>query len=824
MDLKGGNRSGFGGVGKMLMKWWPLVGVVLYSTAMGCYLMHVGSWDLSIPWSYAFPAYDDVWQLHLTKSVLDSGWILENSYLGAPAGAHWYINAAPQTSSLHSMLLWVLGLFIDDAVRAQQVYFLLNFPLIAALTYLAARTLKIGRIPSILVAVLFSFISYRFNTQFYSYLGNYFCIPLALIPVYWTVLGRFADEADQRGSGSSFLGSLFGRTFLCAAACIVVVVLSDGYYAFFTLLLLGFAIGIRILRGDWRAPSRLLLPIGLVVLLIGLATVMMMPLKHYQNAHREEFYPGGVLDPVMVKHPFEAEVYSTSLKMLVAPLPGAHRVDVMAQIGNEMLATHNQVRKFEQGVVVPLGVLGSVLLFLCFGLIGVQAAGKAPAVMRGDEGGYLLRLIWSSLALALFAFLCAIEGGLGTLIAFIYPSIRAYERFGVFLLLILYFGAAAAATAFMRAEHDRRSLLIRTAVVVIVAFLAHLDQIPINAWRGKETDQRRFLAERSFVQKLEGELPAGAMVYNYPYSQYLSDNRYYGWGAYGQIRLYLHSKALRWSNGSGKNTAVERWHERMAALPVEQLLTEMAAAGFKSVVVDRMVVGDDEYEEFKLAAAKVGATLEQEDPESRLAAFMLKNPGYRISYDDEFDKPLFLDITNPDAISDDYPIATAINRTRLIQLLAARGKIGELHLTEKESPEVFRSAGGAQRIGDQKIDVAGLEGDIQCSVESGDTVLVTLRNDTNSPWQLNAGRLPLTIGVNLLAPDGSVLLWDPGLRINENVVVDEGQSVSLHFPMAGLRAQLSQAGLAKPAFARFGLLQEGNAWSNSINCKIQVVP
>lgn len=811
-----------GGEGLALtwQRWWPLAVVVLYSTIVGCYLMHVGSWDLSVPWNYPFPTFDEMWQLHLTKSVLDNGWILQNQYLGAPDVAKWYINPAPQTSSLHSALLWLLGFFIKDAVQAQQVYYLLNFPLIAASTYVAARVLRLGRVPAMLVAALFAFLSYRFNYQYYSYLPNYFCIPLALIPVYWTMMGRYADEADARTSLRRLLRS---RTFWVGAGCIALVALSDGYYAFFTLLFLGFAVGARVLRGDWRKPRRLLAPVVLIMVLIGLASAMMLPLKEYQRTHHEEFYPGGVLDPSMVKHPFEAELYSTSLKLLVAPLPGAHRIPLFGEIGNKLLASSNEIRKHAQGVVVPLGVLASGLLFLCFALIAAQATGWTMSLGCGDTDGYLLRLVWISLALSLLAFLCAIEGGLGTLIAFVYPSIRAYERMGVFLILVLYLGAAAAATAFIRGAPTDKARLVRIGLVMAIALLAHLDQIPANTWRGKEEDRVRFLAERAFVHKVEASLPAGAMVYNYPYSQYLSDSPYYGWGAYGHIRLYMHSHALRWSNGSGKNTAVDSWHARQAGQAPERLLAEMAAVGFRGVVVDRMVVGDEEYERFKRAAEQVGAGAPYEDASSRQAFFTLPDPGYRLSYDARFESPASLVVYNRKAFEVDRAFPAELRPQDIAQILANQPGTGEVRITPQQYPDAFRDpAKLMQGAGTKAIDMTKLEGALQCMPDEHGNVALTLRNGSDFPWALNAGNLPLTIGVNLEAADGSILVWDQGLRVSDRVRLDEGKVLKLSFPMSTIKEHALTAAGGKPVFARFALLQEGNAWSNTIECKVQV--
>jgi hypothetical protein len=100
-------------------------------------MLGLWSWDLSIPLFYTNA--DDIWQLALTKVLHDTGWVLTNPYLGAPEVASWHHNAAAQTSALHSVLMLALSPFIHDAVQLQQIYYLLNFPLIVLTSFIACR-------------------------------------------------------------------------------------------------------------------------------------------------------------------------------------------------------------------------------------------------------------------------------------------------------------------------------------------------------------------------------------------------------------------------------------------------------------------------------------------------------------------------------------------------------------------------------------------------------------------------------------------------------------------------------------------------------------
>ncbi len=267
------------------------------------------NWDFSVPMIYT--KHDDVWPLVLTKVLVDTGWVLDNPYLGAPDIAHWQYHAAAQTSAIHSLIMLALSQFIDDAVRVQQVYYLLNFSLISLASYLACRLLGISKIASASVAMLFAFTNYRIQLMFYAFIPNYFAVPLSLVPVFWILTGQFAAYfSTGHGLKAEIIEFLRSRKFWISSFSVLLVTLSDGYYAFFTLLLLVFSAAMRAIYGDIRKPARLIAPVLFIALLISTALLMSLPLAEYKRANPGEFYPGGKADTELFRKPMEAEVYS----------------------------------------------------------------------------------------------------------------------------------------------------------------------------------------------------------------------------------------------------------------------------------------------------------------------------------------------------------------------------------------------------------------------------------------------------------------------------------------------------------------------------------
>ncbi len=781
-------------------------------------------WDLSVPWGYDPKlGKDDIWQLTLTKSLLDNGWILNNKYLGAPGIAHWYANSAAQTSSLHSLLMLALSAFIHDAVRLQQTYFLLNFPLIALTSYFACRLLGIGQFQAAAVGLLYPFITYRFGYGIYAYLANYFMVPLALVPVYWTLRGDYASEDLEGGTWSAWLKQiLMSRKFLLGAFFIALMALSDGYYSFFTLLLLGFAVAVRVVCGDLYQPRRLLAPVLHIVVLMSVALLMMLPLTLYKSSHHSQFYPNGVEDAAMVKHSFEAEVYSTNLKLLLAPRD-ANRISILAKLGQRMLDSSNAARKYPIVNIASIGLLASFLFIASFAyLIYALLAQRRPTFTTTNPMENTMRV---SVALSIFIFLCATTGGIGALVALIYPSIRAYDRFALFLIFVLYLGGAAALTAVLaRVSAFKRK--VGLLLLGVLSVLSLLDQIPRITSGATNAGRTTYLDERSFVQRIERMLPSGAMVYNYPYSQFLSDSKYYGWGSFSQIRLYLHSHGLRWSNGAEKSTPIDLWHSRMAALPPAQLLTEMRAVGFQGIVIDRAVLKDAEYTQLVAAITRQTGEVPIYDVASKLAFAKLGDPGYRITYDPTFTSVERITITDRARMLAGR-ISRYVDRSALEKLLSSdASSSSELVIDRASHPEVFVDSKLLDwEEGESAIRPSSeIKGAMQCDAETvsaGGYVSIGISNDSSFDWHFNTGPYPIGIGVNLYLPDGKPYSWDKGIRLPGVPDVARGSDVSVRFPLKLIESKLSPSE-HRSYSVQFMLVQDGNAWFNAVSCRIPI--
>lgn len=780
-----------------------------------------GTWDLTIPLLYGNA--DHIWQLALNKVLFDTGWVLNNPFLGAPDIASWHHNAAAQTSALHSILELALKPFVQDAVQMQQLYYFLNFPLITVITFYSCRMVGVYRIPALAAGILFSFTRFRIDEMLYTYLPNYFSVPLVVVSTIWIATGKFKllfiykqnhsnNQADNR---RNWIIWTVGLLFLIIAG------LADGYYSFFALMLLGISILFRIVVGDWKKPASLLPGAIYIFTLLAVAIALQTPLNNYKKNHSEEFFSDGVKDEVYVRKPFEAEVYSSSLKLLLAPNQH-HRIEALASLGQQMVSSSDHARKYERGNYWPLGLLASIILLVTlFRLVLPKtheiAGAKNTLPVQIKTAKNVLPL------LILFSFLASIAGGLGTMVALVFPTIRAYDRFPVYLFLLLLISGANLATSKL-ATSKGVSRFCWTLAIILIAFFALLDQIPADAYKGDESTKEKFVSERRLVNKIELALPANSMVYQYPYSQYLRESKYYGWGSFAHVRLYLHSKTIRWSNGGAKNSPADDWHFRTSQLAFKELLAEIEALGFKGLVIDRSVVKDDEYDTLKQILLKRGDFL-RDDPVSKLAFVELKDAGVLTTYQPDYKELLQVTVTNPAAMQ-------AATMPRLIESDAIKKylKVNAVApgtvLTKVAHPELFINSVALMRgLGDTAIlPITDMIGEMRCAVRraakpgGGAEVVLTLINLSNFDWKLNQGAFPLRVGVHIRQADGTMLVWDNGFRTTAEPYIKRGASQEITVALNTIPMSGSAQG-AKPDMFEFEFVQDGNAWFNKISCR-----
>ncbi|MBU3071661.1 hypothetical protein KOI40_17670 [Aestuariicella sp. G3-2] len=351
--------------------------------------------------------------------------------------------------------------------------------------------------------------------------------------------------------------------------------------------------------------------------------------------------------------------------------------------------------------------------------------------------------------------------------------------------------------------------------VLFIGILALIDQIPADSDKsGNLSASSRFLAERKFVQTIENSLPAGSMVYQYPYSQYLSDNKYYGWGAFAHMRAYLHSSNLHWSNGGSKNSPVDNWHMGLTDKTLDDILPVLQASGFRGVLFDLWVLKPDEFSELrKLLEGKYNLSFIVDDS-AKMAFSYIESPGYTIEYSNEM-RPHQLVIQDVRKINFEL-LPNNISRLKLAEAINSSSDVDNLSINLKEHDGVVLEDTFIGAFFETRLEKADLLGELDCSVsfnsENQPQIRIAVKNHSNKTWKLNVGKYPLSIGYHILDSQKSVLQWDNGFRVKDEAWVPENET---RFLLVDLNELPDKETWPHNGYVAFELVQDGNMWFNA---------
>jgi phosphoglycerol transferase len=137
------------------------------------------------------------------------------------------------------------------------------------------------------------------------------------------------------------------------------------------------------------------------------------------------------------------------------------------------------------------------------------------------------------------------------------------------------------------AAHDellRRRLV--GALLLSVLLIGLYDQSNDTFVPKYSSAKDRYTNDAAIVTAMDGELPPQARVFQLPYVPF-PDGHHRDMQSYDLLRPYLHESDLRWSFGAVKGRPIADWQEALANKPPKELLSEVSAAGFDGIYIDR---------------------------------------------------------------------------------------------------------------------------------------------------------------------------------------------------------------------------------------------
>ncbi len=496
------------------------------------------------------------------ESVAENGTYLRTPRLGAPTGAD--LSDFPQTDYLHMALIGLLSLVMPAYPNAINVYYLLTFPLAALFGAWALRRWGASRWASAAGGLLFAFAPYHLaRGEGHLFLSAYFLVPVALV-----LAVEVAGETPPLFPGPG-PASFFARHRLGALLACVLLALSNVYYAFFS----AFFIAVAGFFGAIRHRSRRHLVsagvmIGAIVLTSAIAVTPTLAYRLRSGPN-----PSG-----LVRNPGQAIVYGLKLDEMLLPADG-HRVPALARLKATYHEGMRRVGRYMDNEAVSSSSLGVVASVGLLGLFGWLFYALARRGGPSSEGGLLERLA----LLAVAGFLLGSVGAFGSLVAFVLPQIRSYNRISIFLGFLA-LGAVALA---VDAAGRRRGAWVAAGLAAGVLVVGMLDQTSPASVPDYAGIAARYRADDAFVRRVEGRLPKGVSVLQLPYMGYPEPGGdVVGMREYDPLVGYLHSRSLRWSYGAMKGRPTDLLLKRLSELPAPELVREARAQGFSAVWVD----------------------------------------------------------------------------------------------------------------------------------------------------------------------------------------------------------------------------------------------
>jgi phosphoglycerol transferase len=530
------------------------VGVVAISVAVLLWQFYPAYLNLNVPFFYA--GGDSLFTGFLVKTIINYGWVWHNPAVGAPAGVD--LRGFPIADALHIAIIRGMSLFTSDWATLFNLFYLLGFPLSALSALFLMRSFSVSRSASVAASILFAFLPSHFlRGEPHLFLASYYVIPLTTLVILWISCGY----------------PLAGRRRWLAAAICVLTGIAGIYYAYFGAIFLILA-GVRgsSRRGDFQPMIAALACAGI----LSAATIVVLIPNLAFTLQTE----AGVVNKAFVRSPLEAETYGLRLTQMLLPV-SYHRVSFLAELKRTYYKQElpsgatNESDHASLGSVASLGFLAIVVSLLCR--------------LREDP-------LWDSLGiLTVAAFLIATAGGFSAILIYVIREIRCYNRISVYIALWSLFAAALLwdrAVARLSSPGFRRAAAVLLVVILVAGVL---DQCPPASWYASRANTlAEYAGDQEFVDRIEEQLPAGAMIFQLPYVRFPEHSPVNDMLDYDLMRGYLHSRNLRWSYGSIKGSAGDYWERAVAGKSLDESIAYLTTNGFKGIYIDRFAFSADQ--------------------------------------------------------------------------------------------------------------------------------------------------------------------------------------------------------------------------------------
>jgi hypothetical protein len=532
---------------------------------MLCFIIQLWLADLRVPFYYTG---DSIFWAMCTKGTIENGWYWQNPFLGAPGILQMY--EFPGLDNGVMGLMWLMARVTHNPFVVMNLYYLLSFPLITIASLYVLRHFNLSYVPALFVSLLYAFLPFHFmRNQHHLILNDYYIVPLAIMVVLWITRELFPTRS---------------RKFVIGVIISILLGCSGVYYPFFYCFLLVIAAGIAMFR------FRKLRPLLMASVFIAITTLTIFINLSPSFIYQYKYGHAGA----MLRVPRESESYGLKVSQLLLPIT-VHRIHVLDQLKR----FHNANSLVSENDSASLGIIGSI------GFLALLAQLLYRKELIADARG----LFHDLSALNIFAVLLGTIGSFGLLFAlYVSSAVRCYNRISVYIAFFSFMAVAYGLDSLYRRTRTTRNKTIFYVLVTAALIGGTFDQTSVWYVPYYEPNKADFVSDKTFVNNIEGSIPAGSMIFQLPYTQFPETIPSGRMIDYDLFRGYVHSKKLHWSYGAIKNRDIDRAQQRVASFPPERLLQEIAFEGFSGLYVDRVGYDDNgaaiEAEFSKLLQAK----------------------------------------------------------------------------------------------------------------------------------------------------------------------------------------------------------------------------
>ncbi len=540
---------------------------LLSSVAVGL-LTHLWNQPLHVPFQYAHLQGDDeedaTLDLMLIKNVHEQGWFSTNPKLNAPFAQHWAEWPMGGDLLAYTIKKGIVDV-TDDVPLTFNLFWLLTFPLTALAAFPVLRKLRVSWSAAVVGATLFSLAPYHFrNGAGHENLAFYVSIPIVVL-LCLRVLG---PDGDLPGPAAFRRRATWWRVRWMLLGTVLIAV-TGIYYLAFLLTLLAICAVITVLAG--RGFGRLVVAGVFAVTGLAASTLANLPTLLYRAQHATNLL--GVPD----RRLGVSEDYPLRIVELLSPVT-AHRFPPFAWLADHLYAPH------QQG-------MGTAMLGLAAGIGFVVAllTMVRHVVKRGNRRGWNFEARIGVLVLVILV--VGMGGGISRALELVGLSgVRAWTRIAIVI-------AFAGIVVFGRLLDRWRVRLVRpgttgrraawVTVCAVVLVVGTLDQASPALMPNPAARADLWYRNQLFVSRLEHRLPADAMVFQLPVTDFPEHGAIASMSAHDEIKTgYLHSRTLRWSSGGIRGRSGE-WQWPAANRSTNSLVRGLAALGFSAITLDR---------------------------------------------------------------------------------------------------------------------------------------------------------------------------------------------------------------------------------------------